>query len=51
MSKQTGDADKILDQMDMQACLNGTPKTYLKTGLLRSCGGGSYPPPQGRSFS
>ena len=31
MSKQTGDADKILDQMDMQACLNGTPKTYLKT--------------------
>jgi len=31
MSKQTGDADKILDQMDMQACLNGTSKTYLKT--------------------
>lgn len=25
MSKQTGDADKILDQMDMQARLNGTP--------------------------
>lgn len=30
MSKQTGDADKILDQMDMQACLNGTPQNLFE---------------------
>lgn len=32
MSKQTGDADRILDPMDMQTLvLNGTPETHLKT--------------------